>query len=83
MATLEDRVTKLEADVQEIRSDVTTGLRAQAFGLSLVQAEVHEVRTDLAGLRGEVGEIKTEMRDRFAGVEATLAQILERLDRPA
>lgn len=51
---------------------------------------MHEVRTDLAGLRvevgdlrGEVGEIKTEMRDRFAGVEATLAQILERLDRPA
>ena len=50
--------------------DVTAGLRAQA----LVQNEVHE-------LRGEVGDLRTEMRDRFAGIESTLAQILERLNR--
>ena len=74
MATLEDRVTKLEQDVQEIRSDVNAGLRAQAFGLSLVQSEVHD-------LRGEVGALRAEVQTRFAGVESTLAQILERLDR--
>jgi hypothetical protein len=90
VATLEDRVTKLESDVQELRSDVTAGLRAQAFVLSLVHAEVRDVRTDLAGLRGEVGEVRTEMREgfdalgqRMATVESGIAQILERLDRPA
>lgn len=81
MATIEDRVTKLEQDVQEIRSDVNAGPRAQAYGLSLVQSEVAEVRTDLAGLRGEAGDLRTEMQTRFAGVESTLQQILERLER--
>jgi DNA repair exonuclease SbcCD ATPase subunit len=74
MATLEDRVTKLEQDVQEIRSDIKAGLQAQAFGLSLVQSEAHE-------LRGEVGELRAEMQARFTGVEEALAQILERLNR--
>lgn len=81
MATLEERVFQLEQNVQEIRSDVTAGLRAQAYGLSLVQAEVADLRSEtregFAAANGRLDGMDT----RLTAIEGVLTQILERLPR--
>lgn len=82
MATVEERLSKVEADVQELReSQVVAGLRAQAYGLSLVQGEVAELRAEFGGFRDETRQQFAGINERFAGVESTLQQILDRLPR--
>ncbi len=69
MATLEQRVERLEAEIQELRhADVTAGLQAQAYGLSLVRSEVAEIRANMA------------TKDDVAALGAKLDAILVRLD---
>jgi predicted lipoprotein len=82
MATIEERVARLESEVQELRhADVAAGLQAQAYGLSLVQGQVNDLRTETReGLTAVNGRLDG-MDARLTGIESTLAQILERLDQ--
>lgn len=73
VATLEERVDRLEQRVQQIEhTGIDAGLRAQAYGLSLVQTEV-------ATLRAEVADMRDSVDQRLTAIEAGLAQILQRL----
>jgi hypothetical protein len=82
VATPEERLSKVEAEVQELRhAEIGAGLRAQAFGLSLVQSEVHELREEVqSGFAAVNGRIDG-LDQRMASLEQGIAQILERLDR--
>lgn len=67
MPSVEDRLAALEQAVQQLQhTDVRAGLEAQAYGLSLVHAEVAEVKA-----------IEAEMREEMAG---GLAAVNSRLD---
>jgi hypothetical protein len=82
MATLEERVSRLESEVQELRhADVAAGLQAQAYGLSLVQGQVNELRTETRENFTAVNGRLNGMDARLTGIESSLAQILERLNR--
>lgn len=86
MATLEERVARLERIEEDRQLDAA--LRAHAFGINLVQAELAEARGDIARVdgkvdevRAEVADLRDEMRGGFADLNGKLDAILERLDR--
>lgn len=82
MPSVGDRLTKAEQDIQELKeSEVGAGLRAQAFGLSLVLSAVEETRVmqaatseDVAGVKADVAEVKQTL----AGMAKALNQLLNR-----
>jgi predicted transcriptional regulator len=76
--TVEQRLTKVEQDVQQLQqADVPAGLRAQAYGLSLVHTEVAEVNARVAEIAESVGALTSDV----AEVKAGLADVATKLDR--
>ena len=75
MATVEERLARLEAGEQRRDHAVDAGLAAQAHGLSLVHADPQAIRTDVADLKGDVAELKSDM----AEVKLAIGEILARL----
>lgn len=75
MATIEDRVARLEQQAAErLDAQLDAGLRATAYGISLVQADVAEVKAAVAELREQVAT-----RADLAALDAKLDAILARL----
>jgi hypothetical protein len=72
MATIEERVARLEA-IEENRN-LDAALAAHAFGINLVQTEVVAIRADLARLESKVDANHAE-------INGKLDAILARLDR--
>lgn len=80
MSTLEERVAHLEQQAAErLDAQVDAGLHAVAFGVSLVQADVAELKGQVVGLRGEVAEVREQIAGLDESLNAKLDAILERL----
>ncbi len=73
--TIEQRVDRLETDVQELQH--VTDARVRALGTA-----VSAVHTDVLELRAEVKRGFNAVNERLDGVDRTLATILERLPAP-
>lgn len=85
MAKLEDRVAKLEGEMDEVRRDVSdalgirTELRAHIKSLEALretQLEMGEkMDREFADVRAEIAGVRTEMRDGFTKLNLGMAQI--------
>lgn len=75
MATLEERVTQLEKDLQELRHSTRAGLGAHSMAIGLVHEDTQVIRADVAGLKTDMVEVK----GRLGSIEGTLTEILDRL----
>lgn len=73
MATLEERVSALEVDQQELRHQIVSGLGAHSLGLQLVHADTQAIKT-------EVAELRAEVRSGFAEVRRDLNALGGRVD---
>jgi predicted nucleic acid-binding Zn-ribbon protein len=87
---LEDRVTKLEREMVEVRRDlvgtIRTELRAHIKTLEALREnqldmgarmdrEFADVRGEIADVRGEVADLRGEMREGFTKINLGMAQM--------
>lgn len=83
MIKLEDRVTKLERDMEEVRRDVDT-TRTLSSGahqdVGDVRAELRAHIKSLEALRENQLEMRTEMRDEFGRAWAEFAAVHSKMD---
>jgi hypothetical protein len=82
MATIEEieeRVARLERIEEDRQLDAA--LRAQSFGINLVQSEVVAIRADLVALDAKVDGLAAKVDANHAELNGKLDAILARLDR--
>ena len=90
MIKLEDRVTKLEREMVEVRRDLVGTIRAELRAhIKTLEAlrenqldmgarmdrEFAEVRGEIADVRGEVADLRGEVREGFTKINIGMAQM--------
>jgi hypothetical protein len=81
MATVEDRVAKLEQDVQALREvGVIAGQQANAFGVELVRRDISELRAETQGGLADLSARLDGVERQVAAMHGTLTAVDGKLD---